>query len=149
MPAWPGGPCPECGEFMPENLIHCQACRALLNDDLQLDSVEIPHFQPLQELDVTLDAPVAGYYVHCPHCRRELRVGEKYVGADVCCKFCKEGFALNLSDKRLGVDSLYCDCPYCHKHLRASMKYRGMKVACKLCGGKIFIGDSKLHARGA
>lgn len=149
MPAWPGGTCPECGEYMPENLIHCQACRALLNDELQLDSVEIPHFQPLQELDVTLDAPLVGYYARCPHCRRELRVGAKYVGLDVECKFCHTAFPLNVADKRLRIEAFYCDCPYCKKHLRASLKYLGMKVACKHCSGKIHLGDSTAEARRA
>ena len=51
MPPWPGGPCPSCGEEMPERLIHCRTCRTLLNTDLDPDSVEIPAFVPLQEIE--------------------------------------------------------------------------------------------------
>ena len=39
--AWQGGPCHQCGDDMPANLVHCQTCRALLNSELTEDSVEI------------------------------------------------------------------------------------------------------------
>ena len=38
MPAWPGGPCPNCGEDMPPNMVHCRECRTLLNPELERDS---------------------------------------------------------------------------------------------------------------
>ena len=60
MPAWPGGPCPECGEVMPENLVHCQNCRALMNPDLKTDSVEIPEFIPLQEIGSMVEVKPKG-----------------------------------------------------------------------------------------
>lgn len=137
MPAWPGGPCPQCGEDMPAALVHCFNCRTLLNPDLQEDSVEIPAFVPLEEIEAMSEVEAAGYYVGCPKCHQELRVARKYVGQRVQCKFCKVPFALDLSDRAAQVQAFFAPCPECHEELRAAAKYMGQKVACKFCGAKI------------
>src|SRR5690606_13840844 len=84
-----------CGEHMPENLIHCQNCRALLNPELEADSVEIPAFIPLQEIEAVIDLEPAGLFVGCPHCDRELRIGRKYIGERVACKYCSGAFVFD------------------------------------------------------
>lgn len=137
MPAWPGGPCPQCGDDMPEMLVHCQSCRALLNDDLESDSVEIPAFVPLQEVESMFEVEPAGYYVACPECGDELRVNRKYIGNRVACRHCDAPFLLTLSDSPAEVRALFAPCPSCNQQLRAAMKYLGMKVACKHCGERI------------
>ena len=74
MPVWPGGPCPDCGQDMPANLVHCQFCRALLNPDLYRSDVEIPEFFELKEVSHMIDVPLKGYFVLCPHCEEELKI---------------------------------------------------------------------------
>ena len=137
MPAWPGGPCPECGDDMPANLIHCYNCRALLNDELQTDSVEIPAFVPLQEIEVMIEMVPRGYYIACPHCTRELKINGKYLGEAVGCKFCQGKFILDLNNPLINVVAYYGNCPHCSETLRIGKKYAGLKVACKHCAGKI------------
>lgn len=137
MPTWPGGPCPECGEDMPGNLVHCRTCRALLNTDLVADSVEIPEFIPLPEIEAMVEVELMGYYLACPHCKRELRVNAKYLDEKVQCKFCDSQFTMDFSNPKLSMEAFYCTCPHCQEELRAAPKYMGMKVACKHCGGKI------------
>ena len=134
MPAWPGGPCPQCGENMPENLIHCQTCRALLNDELKADSVQIPEFIPLQEIESMVQLVLNGNYVLCSSCDKELRIHNKYIGQRVQCKFCKTPFTY---DEKVEVKAMYGHCPHCQEEVRAALKYSGMKVACKHCDGKI------------
>jgi hypothetical protein len=141
MPAWPGGPCPQCGDEMPKNLVHCRTCRALLNDDLDPDSVEIPEFISLKEIASMVEVELDGYYVACPHCKRELRVGSKYVDEKVQCKFCDSLFAMDFANPTLKMKAFYSTCPHCKEELRAAPKYMGMKVACKHCGGKIHFVD--------
>ena len=141
MPAWPGGDCPTCGVPMPENLIHCQNCRTLLNPDLQVDSVEIPEFIPLQEIASMVDVELTGYYIGCPKCKRELRVASKYVDEHVECKFCHAQFSLNLGNGGIKANAFYSKCPHCNEELRAATKYMGQRVACKHCGGKIHFVD--------
>ena len=94
MPAWPGGPCPSCGDVMPKNVVRCQNCRTLLNSDLEPDIIEVPEFIPLQEIESMVEVELGGYYVACPHCKRELRVGGKYVDENVQCKFCESQFTI-------------------------------------------------------
>ena len=137
MPAWPGGPCPQCGENMPENLIHCQNCRALLNDSLEMDSVEIRAFIPLQEIASMVEIKPKGYYVQCPHCTQELRINAKYAGQRVQCKICHAHYNLVLDSPQLTVKAFFADCPHCREELRVAYKYLGHKVACKHCEGKI------------
>ena len=137
MPAWPGGPCPQCGDDMPENLVHCQNCRALLNDDLYKSSVEIPAFVPLQEISSMVEVEAVGYHIECPHCAKELRINRKYGGEQVQCKFCSGQFRADLTSPAVKVHAFYSTCPHCEEELRIAAKYLGMKVACKLCGGKI------------
>ncbi|MCA9041324.1 MAG: zinc ribbon domain-containing protein [Planctomycetaceae bacterium] len=141
MPAWPGGPCPNCGEDMPENLIHCQTCRALLNAELQFDSVEVPEFIPLAELESMVDASLEGYFVVCPECQQELRINRKYLGKKVQCKLCESPFVLKLDNGKVQSKAFFAKCPNCKNELRASHKYIGEKVACKFCGGKLQLTD--------
>jgi hypothetical protein len=124
---------------MPVNLIHCQSCRTLLNQDLEPDSVEIPAFIPLQEIATMVEVTPVGYYVGCPHCEQELRIAGKYVGERVQCKFCGGQFVLDLADRKVNTLAFYTKCPHCSEELRAAQKYLGMKVACKHCGGKIHV----------
>mgnify|MGYP002789603976 CR=1 FL=1 len=77
MPAWPGGPCPKCGDDMPPSMIHCRTCRTLLNPELEHDSVEIPVFIPLKELDSMVEIEPMGLFVPCPKCHQELKVNRK------------------------------------------------------------------------
>jgi hypothetical protein len=142
MPAWPGGPCPECGEHMPLNLIHCQNCRHLLNSDLEADSVEIPEFIPLQEIEDMLEVSPAGFFFGCPHCQRELRINGKYCGQRVKCKFCEAPFDLDLNNPRIEKVAFFADCPHCQVELRSSWKYLDTKVACKHCNGKLHFVES-------
>ncbi len=74
MPAWPGGPCPDCGQDMPAKLVHCQYCRALLNPDLYRSDVEIPEFFELKEISDVAQVKVLGFHILCPHCQDELRI---------------------------------------------------------------------------
>lgn len=134
MPAWPGGPCPQCGDDMPENLIHCQTCRALLNDELKADSVQIPEFIPLQEIEDMVQLNLNGNYITCGACDKELRIHNKYIGQRVQCRFCQHAFTY---DEKVEVKAMYGRCPHCEEEVRAALKYSGMKVACKHCGGKI------------
>ena len=142
MPAWPGGPCPQCGEEMPPSLIHCQTCRALLNADLKVDSVEIPEFQPLQEIVAMVEVELRGYYVSCPSCWQELRIARKYVDKQVQCKICRKDFRLKVNKGAVSMIGFFADCPHCQEELRSSPKYLGMKVVCKHCRGHIhFVGQ--------
>lgn len=139
MPAWPGGDCPDCGQDMPANLVHCQFCRALLNPDLYRSDVEIPQFFELKEISSMVEIEVAGYFVACPHCQKELRINRKYAGAAVACKFCRGHFRLDLADPRIKTKAFFAYCGHCDKELRAAPKYLGMKVACKFCMGAVQI----------
>ncbi|MAG93230.1 MAG: hypothetical protein CMJ48_05720 [Planctomycetaceae bacterium] len=141
MPAWPGGPCPSCGDDMPENLVHCQRCRTLLNDDLDHDSVEIPPFVQLEEISSMVEVPPRGHYIACPQCDKELRINRKYVGEKVQCKFCQGGFRFAPSGPDAAAHAFYTTCPHCSQELRVASKYLGEKVLCKLCDGHIhFVG---------
>ena len=121
---------------MPEMLIHCQNCRALLNLELDADSVEIPEFIPLQEIDSMAEITPAGHYIQCTRCCKELRINRKYIGQKVQCKFCDASFDYQ-TDGNIRTVAMYSKCPHCSEEIRAAVKYLGMKVACKHCGGKI------------
>ena len=120
---------------MPEKLIHCQVCRALLNTELNDDSVEIPEFIPLQEIESMAEVTAAGHYIECGQCKKELRINKKYVGRNVQCKFCGGTFAYEPSSTT--IVAVYSKCPHCSEEIRAALKYLGLKVACKHCSGKI------------
>jgi uncharacterized protein (DUF983 family) len=124
---------------MPEKLIHCRNCRTLLNTDLDPDSVEIPQFVPLQEIEAVVELSLRGYYVQCPHCSRELRVNRKFLGKKVTCKQCAGHFVLSFDDGpgRVEKVGIYVYCPHCSDRLRMSSKYLGIKVACKACSGHL------------
>ncbi len=137
MPAWPGGPCPNCGEDMPEKMIHCRECRTLLNKDLVRDSVEVPKFSPLPEIAAMIDVPVRGIYLDCPSCGEELKIHLEYFGNRVMCKHCSSPFLLEHGNPAVEKGAFYADCPECDERLRFSRKYLGQKVACRYCGGKL------------
>jgi uncharacterized protein (DUF983 family) len=128
---------------MPERLIHCRNCRTLLNTDLEPDSVEIPEFVPLQEIDSFVELPIRGYYVQCPHCSRELRVNKKFAGKKVSCKQCGGDFVLDFEkgERTLHKIGIYVYCPHCSDRLRMSSKYVGVKVSCKSCSGRLMAVD--------
>ena len=142
MPAWPGGPCPECGEEMPPALVRCRNCRTLLNPDLEVDSVELPEFVPLPEIAAMIEVEPQGFFVACPNCREELRIGRKYGGKRVQCKFCSAPFIFNTSSGVPEVTGFFSQCPHCQQELRGSTRYVGAKVACKHCGGHIHLVES-------
>ncbi len=142
MPAWPGGPCPECGDQMPAKLIRCATCRALLNPELSPKEIESPEFVPLREVLVVVDVPVIGDFVRCPKCQRELRIHCKYRGQRVTCRQCDHPFDLHVGTpavQRLGV---YASCPHCTQELRAAERFIGMNVLCKFCNGAIRMLDA-------
>lgn len=146
--AWQGGPCPNCGDDMPANLVHCFTCRAMLNSALSDDTVEIPKFVPLPEIDPSdaggnSDAPPAptpasvsarGHYVRCGGCHEELRINAKYFGASVQCRHCEHTFTYDGNAQRI---AMFSDCPHCDKEIRAGMKYVGHVVACRFCDGQL------------
>jgi len=136
--AWQGGHCPECGDEMPANLIHCQSCRALLNTELTEDSVEIPQFVPLQEIDPTRIVSARGHFVACPGCSNELRVNRKYRNRKVVCRYCQQKFTY---DNSVTIKAIYADCPNCTEELRASTKYTGQSVSCRFCSGPLMLTD--------
>lgn len=143
MGAWPGGPCPDCGQDMPKNLIHCQFCRRMLNESLPQNEVVVPEYFDLQEIDNVVDAPVAGFHVQCPHCEQELRINKKYAGMPVACKHCSGQFKLDIDSPRIHTKAFYVGCPHCDKELRVAPKYVGMTVACKFCSGHVKILSNK------
>ena len=96
MPAWPGGPCPDCGDEMPAKLIRCATCRALLNSELVPKEIEYPDFVPLREVLAVVDVPVVGDFIKCPKCTRELRISCKFRGKRVSCRLCDHPFDLHL-----------------------------------------------------
>jgi uncharacterized protein (DUF983 family) len=124
---------------MPANLLHCQFCRALLNDDLHRSDVNIPQFFELEEITSVMDVELSGYFLKCPHCDEELRINKKYAGVGVACKSCSGQFVLDLSDPNLKTRAFYVGCPHCSEELRVATKYLGMKVACKFCEGHVQI----------
>lgn len=126
---------------MPENLIRCRNCRTLLNTDLEPDSVEIPAFVPVQELESVLDVPARGYFVTCPHCDRELRINAKHRGSMVECNHCAGAFQFDFNNPRVEKLGVYVDCPHCTQRLRMATKYIGIKVACKFCSGRVRVID--------
>jgi hypothetical protein len=122
---------------MPAKMVRCRKCRTLLNTDLDPDSVEIPQFVPLQELDSYQVIQPIGCYLLCPHCDTELRVGVKYIGQGVACNHCKGVFKIDPASDVSGPRGFYCDCPQCKQRLRLSKKYIDIKVSCKFCGCKV------------
>lgn len=132
--AWQGGPCPQCGEDVPANVVHCRNCRTLLNSELTEDSIEIPAFIPLPEIQQLKMVKTRGHYVSCPGCRKELRINSKYFGAAVACKFCSQSFQY---DDSVNKFAMYAACPHCEKELRADVKYAGQNVACRFCKGPL------------
>ncbi|MCA8983019.1 MAG: zinc ribbon domain-containing protein [Planctomycetaceae bacterium] len=160
MPAWPGGECPDCGDYMPPNLITCQTCRALLNPELEIGLVQIPEFIPLKEIspeelartesgsgdagtsDTARPGPVVpprGFFVRCPGCRQELKIPEQFAHARVQCKHCNVPFVLDQTMRRQQVEACYANCPHCSQRLRVSVKFVNKQVACNFCGGALML----------
>ncbi|QDT39561.1 hypothetical protein [Stratiformator vulcanicus] len=135
MPAWPGGACPECGEDMPARMVRCRNCRAMLNTDLDCDTVEIPAFVPLKEIKEHAEVAARGIYHECESCHRELRVNGRYVGTKIACKLCGAKVDLRKPPSEFRVG--YVHCPHCEKTLRINFKYVGQVVACRFCEQKI------------
>ncbi|MCA9081000.1 MAG: hypothetical protein KDA58_10610 [Planctomycetaceae bacterium] len=133
MPAWPGGPCPDCGDDMPANLIRCVTCRALLNTDLVPSQIEYPEFVPLKEILAVTDCRVRGYLVPCPRCHEELRISHKLCDKKVACKFCSSHFELNLQRHVNVIEGIYATCPHCDESLRVARRFLKSKVACRFC----------------
>lgn len=127
---------------MPPALVHCQICRALLNTDFQPDSIEIPEFRPLEEIEALVDVAPRGYYVACPSCQQELRIAGKYLGKRVQCKICRNAFLLDTGSGAVAVNAFFAKCPHCNEELRSALKYLGMKVLCKRCQGHIQFVDA-------
>lgn len=160
MAAWPGGNCPDCGDFMPPNLITCQTCRAMLNSELKVSVVDIPDFIPLQELDecdleksdtaiiAQSSKPVGlqvllieprGVYYKCPGCNQELKIPKQFMGAKVQCNHCSHNFQMDLQNEPARVAATYVDCPYCQQRIRASKKMNNHNVQCLHCQGALHI----------
>ena len=139
MPAWLGGPCPQCGDDMPPNMIHCRTCRQLLNLELEKESVEIPAFVPLQEVESVVEITPVGLFIECTSCHQELKINRKYLGQRVQCKFCAADFRLDPTSKLVIEADSYSQCPHCREPLRFASKYVGTKVACRFCHGKVHI----------
>ena len=170
MPAWPGGPCPDCGDEMPPRLLRCQTCRAWLNEDLRRDDPIAPEPFKLPEIDTQSDpedagclrARPTGHYVICPSCQRELRVADQYVGQTVACRFCGDPFDLRVLDDEGATDAttgtsteppvsggadakrtaFFLDCPHCKREIRASNRYMGHRVVCKHCDGQVQLAET-------
>jgi hypothetical protein len=152
MAAWPGGPCPDCGDDMPSNLIHCQRCRALLNPKLKPLSIEIPDFVPLRELespeslkDEPINIVTLGYFCECPSCRKELKISRQFQGQTVACKFCDASFNFDANQESLHISAVVLHCPQCTNKLRVSTKYLGMKVLCNFCSQTLVIHEPILN----
>lgn len=139
MPAWPGGPCPNCGDEMPLNMIHCRSCRTLLNPELERDSVEVPVFIPLQEIGAMIEIVPTGIFTSCPKCSQELKINRKYLGQRVQCKFCEAPLQLDPASPNVTEADVYSKCAHCEQDLRFARKYIGVKVACRYCTGKLHI----------
>jgi hypothetical protein len=150
MPAWPGGACPECGDDMPPNLVHCQVCRALLNRGLERPPIMIPEFVPLREIDPnevvqddTQHITPNGYMVSCPECCQELKIGENYVESTVACKHCNHAFVMSPYNHDLAVKGIVSTCPQCSNRLKISAKYVGLKVLCNFCNTSLVVDANK------
>lgn len=119
---------------MPANVVHCISCRTLLNAELSEDSVEIPAFITLPEIQEMKTATARGHYIRCGGCSEELRINSKYLGATVQCRHCAFSFKYNDAVARI---AMYTNCPHCSEEIRASMQYVGQKVACRFCQGPL------------
>jgi hypothetical protein len=109
-------------------------CRAMLNSELNDDSIEVPVFIPLPEIHDMKTARARGHYVRCGGCSEELRINLKYNGATVQCRHCEHTFPYNSKVERI---AMYANCPHCSEEIRASMRYVGQKVACRFCNGPL------------
>jgi len=124
---------------MPPNMIHCRTCRQLLNLELEKESVEIPAFVPLQEVESVVEITPVGLFIECTSCHQELKINRKYLGQRVQCKFCAADFRLDPTSKLVIEADSYSQCPHCQETLRFASKYVGTKVACRFCHGKVHI----------
>lgn len=143
MPAWPGGPCPQCGVDVPAMMIRCTDCRALLNTDLALTDVKVPAFVPLPEVGEQ-PAPVAtprGFYTPCNACGRPQRLNARYAGSIVRCKNCDSMVAtpskLEAEEIDLRLLGLYAECPHCRERMTFSPERLGRTVTCRSCDGAV------------
>lgn len=144
MPAWPGGPCPDCGDEMPPKILRCRTCGATLNPSVEFPPLEAPAPVVLPELKLSLEAAPRGAFIGCPNCEKELRIANHYEGCQVQCKHCTAPFLYQRSNAAIRRIGRYLDCPHCQRELRLAEKYMGRRVACKFCDGPIQIVDPTL-----
>ncbi len=136
MPAWPGGPCPDCGDYMPPNLITCQTCRAMLNTDLQPVLVDVPKFIPLRELTPEEAARVASedntengsHSSASPMTPFAVPQGTASAGPSV-----SAGTPTARNTRRIQGKGLYVSCPGCQQELKISAQFLDERVQCKFC----------------
>ena len=140
--AWPGGPCPNCGEDMPARLVRCRDCRELLNTGLVAREIEAPSHFDLVELDARADVPPRAERTRCPSCANTLKVALHYAGKRVACKHCGGQLTAGVPEAR---SAWVCDCPHCAKEVRVPANLAGELVGCKFCGGKlrVVVGDDR------
>jgi uncharacterized protein (DUF983 family) len=124
---------------MPEAMVRCRNCRTLLNTDLEVNSVEVPAFVPLPELETMTEIEPLGIFATCPKCGKELKIARKYLGERVACKYCESDFRLDAGAPAIKQADVYSKCPHCSKDLRFDSKYIGQKVACRFCSGKLHV----------
>jgi len=159
MAAWPGGNCPDCGDFMPPNLITCQTCRAMLNPDLKVSFVDVPDFIPLKEIEpdeledsgsAIIESPEKvglqvlliepkGIFYRCPGCNEELKVPGQFLKSNVQCNRCSHSFRMNLKENFDRIAATYVDCPYCKNRIRSSVEMNNCNVQCVHCQGALHI----------
>lgn len=148
MPAWPGGPCPDCGVQMPQNLIHCRECRALLNSDLAPAYADVPEFMPLREIAPdeelpeelpTVEVVNQGYLIGCPQCQQALKISNRYLGQAVQCNFCEAGFEFEMRTGNIQWLGIYTNCPHCARRLRIGAGFLNAEVCCNFCQGPMVV----------
>lgn len=162
MSAWPGGNCPDCGDFMPPNLITCQTCRAMLNSSLQVNPVDVPAFIPLKEIETpdieesdtelitsggtetdlskeVLLIESRGAYYNCPNCAEQLKIPKQYFGQPVQCNKCSSNFQMDFNAASEQKTYIYVDCPHCEKRIRSPLEMVNQNIQCNFCKGALYI----------
>ncbi len=139
MPAWDGGECPECGTYMPANLIHCQSCRARLNLDLAEIHVEIPDFVPLPELNMGSEprGEFSPTEEDSPPALRSPAIGGREAARALPSTTDGPGDDADQGDMHsaliVPVLGVFVPCPHCAAELKVSRELIGQRVACRHC----------------
>ncbi|MEM1062653.1 MAG: hypothetical protein AAF532_11785 [Planctomycetota bacterium] len=141
MAAWPGGPCPSCGNDVPPSMIRCCECRTLLNSDLEISDVKIPEYVPLPETDAdpARTVTVRGFYSSCDSCGHTHRLRARYAGKRVRCKHCDAMMRTPADLSGTSQDgpklaALYAACPDCDRPIDFAAVDVGATVFCQSCG---------------